>query len=264
MTDMPAPQESLGVGAILGDSFSIVFGHLAKFAPIAVIPAGAAIVINALMLGPANLNTALVFTDPGAIEGLNAPDPAIQFIATILGMALWGFAAAALTQAVYDARVDGTVRVGPAIQTGLSRLAIVVVLFIVATIVFAVAAIALVVPGLYVLGMWFVIIPAAVIDRSGFGALGRSAELTKGYRWPMVGLVVLFFLVLLVIAMVVGVVHSALAALGSAGLVLMALVTLAVSVFQYCLGAAVAALAYARLREIKEGTTLESLAEVFR
>ena len=53
--------------------------------------------------------------------------------------------------------------------------------------------IALVVPGLMILTAWLVAVPAAVVEGERVGdALRRSAELTRGYRWPIFGLIVLF------------------------------------------------------------------------
>ncbi len=46
------------------------------------------------------------------------------------------------------------------------------------------------VPGLYVLAMFYMVAPAIVLERRGFGALGRSLELTCGFRWPIIGLIV--------------------------------------------------------------------------
>ena len=51
--------------------------------------------------------------------------------------------------------------------------------------------------------------------------------------------------------------------LGAAGQIAAAISTIAITAFGYGLGGAVSALSYARLREIKEGATLESLVDVF-
>ena len=52
----------------------------------------------------------------------------------------------------------------------------------------------LVVPGLILLTVWWVAIPAAVVERPGiFASFSRSAELTKGRRWGIFAIVVLVF-----------------------------------------------------------------------
>jgi len=51
------------------------------------------------------------------------------------------------------------------------------------------ASIALVIPGLVLVTMWYVATPACVIEKLGVGAsLRRSSELTKGHRWKVFGL----------------------------------------------------------------------------
>ena len=51
-----------------------------------------------------------------------------------------------------------------------------------------------IVPGLILITMWFVAIPAVIVERKGvFGALSRSRELTNGYRWPIFGLYFAYF-----------------------------------------------------------------------
>src|SRR5215471_441321 len=58
----------------------------------------------------------------------------------------------------------------------------------------------LAVPGLMLLVMWSMVVPACVVDRTGIlHAFGRSRELTKGHRWAIFGLLVAYFLIMFVI-----------------------------------------------------------------
>ena len=67
-------------------------------------------------------------------------------------------------------------------------------------------AILLLVPGLILAVMWSVVAPACVVERTGvFGAFSRSQELTRGYRWPIFGLYVAFFVLMIIISAVFGV-----------------------------------------------------------
>jgi uncharacterized membrane protein len=51
----------------------------------------------------------------------------------------------------------------------------------------------LIVPGLILYTMWFVGFPACVVERLGpWTSLRRSRELTKGYRWKVLALALLF------------------------------------------------------------------------
>ena len=49
-----------------------------------------------------------------------------------------------------------------------------------------------IVPGIILLLMWWVYIPAIVVEGKGIiGAFGRSRELTRGRRWHILGLAVI-------------------------------------------------------------------------
>ncbi len=57
----------------------------------------------------------------------------------------------------------------------------------------------LIVPGIYLLTMWAVVAPAIVVERRKvFDALGRSRQLVRGSGWPVLGAVMVGFLVAIV------------------------------------------------------------------
>lgn len=50
----------------------------------------------------------------------------------------------------------------------------------------------LLIPGLILMCLWSLVVPACVLERLGpLSSLSRSARLTKGYRWPVFGLILL-------------------------------------------------------------------------
>ncbi|MEI7932201.1 MAG: hypothetical protein WCI21_03995 [Alphaproteobacteria bacterium] len=56
----------------------------------------------------------------------------------------------------------------------------------------AIASFIILAPGLFLFTMWYVAVPALVLeDEDVFGSLSRSAELTKGHRWPVFGYLLL-------------------------------------------------------------------------
>lgn len=66
-------------------------------------------------------------------------------------------------------------------------------------------AILLVVPGIIIGLMWSVAVPVKVVEQIGvFESLGRSRALTKGARWQLLGLFVIYFLIAIVFGLVVG------------------------------------------------------------
>jgi hypothetical protein len=59
----------------------------------------------------------------------------------------------------------------------------------------------LIVPGLFLLTIWAVIVPVIVIERSGvMDAFGRSRELVRGNGWQVFGVIVVLLLLQLVVA----------------------------------------------------------------
>ncbi len=89
---------------------------------------------------------------------------------------------------------------------------------IVATLGVTAGMLLLVVPGFILLTMWWVAVPAAVVERTGVAeSLRRSAALTSGYRWRIFGMI-------MVLALLNGVVDSTLqmSSFGAAGTAAMA------------------------------------------
>ncbi|HZB24115.1 MAG TPA: glycerophosphoryl diester phosphodiesterase membrane domain-containing protein, partial [Gaiellaceae bacterium] len=63
-----------------------------------------------------------------------------------------------------------------------------------------------VVPGLFLLTIWSLIIPAIVLEGKSAGdAFGRSRELVRGNGWSVFGVIVLSVLVVIGVAIVVGI-----------------------------------------------------------
>jgi hypothetical protein len=61
----------------------------------------------------------------------------------------------------------------------------------------------LVAPGLYLLTIWAVAAPVIVVERRGvFDALGRSRQLVRGNGWPVLGTVLVAYLIGIVVAVV--------------------------------------------------------------
>lgn len=125
---------------------------------------------------------------------------------------------------------------------------------------------ALIVPGIIIVTMYYVSIPALVFERNGIGAaMRRSRELTKGHRWQVVGLAgvasVVMFVTIIAFSLVFGMIAVAIG--GSFGNLLATLLGYAVGAIAAAFNALVVAGAFFELRRIKEGTSLKDLAAVF-
>ncbi len=140
------------------------------------------------------------------------------------------------------------------------------ILAIVSGILMVIGLVALVVPGLWIYAVFSVMPAAVVIEKVGFGGLGRSAALTKEYRWPILGAVILIgiinFVITFVAMFVVGLLFASTGA-GAGGVIIGVLVLAAITAIGFGLSSIAIALIYARLREIKEGASVRDIAAVF-
>lgn len=133
------------------------------------------------------------------------------------------------------------------------------------------------VPGLILAVMWAVAVPALIMEKRGvFASLQRSRDLTRGHRWSIFGLLVVWFVISIIVSMIVqaisgaaGVTSTVAAAMegGAARLtpmiVLATLLSSLSSGLQSVIGAAGVSSIYYELRTTKEGVAPDQLAAVF-
>jgi hypothetical protein len=180
------------LSGVLGESWKIYRAHAAHLLVIAfAIYVAAAIVAGLLALA-------------GGIFG------------ALLGSIVELFAAflvqAALVKAVQDVR-DGRVDLSVAETVTASTAYIwpVAAASILAGIAITIGFILIIVPGLYLITIWAVIVPVIVIERSGaLASFGRSRQLVRGHGWQVFGTLVLVFVILLVVDLVLGLIFVAL------------------------------------------------------
>jgi hypothetical protein len=180
------------LSGVLGESWKIYRAHAAHLLVIAfAIYVVAAIVAGLLALA-------------GGIFG------------ALLGSIVELFAAflvqAALVKAVQDVR-DGRVDLSVAETVTASTAYIwpVAAASILAGIAITIGFILVIVPGLYLITIWAVIVPVIVIERSGaLASFGRSRQLVRGHGWQVFGTLVLVFVILLVVDLVLGLIFVAL------------------------------------------------------
>lgn len=115
--------------------------------------------------------------------------------------------------------------------------------------------------------MWFVAVPAQVAERTGvIGAFGRSRRLTKGSRWRIFGLLILYVIVSSVVqqALVTAAGGPINLAAGSPTPSIPGLaVSTVISVLNALVAATGTAAIYFELRRVKEGLGAEELAALF-
>lgn len=260
MTDMSArlPKAPLGIGSLVGESFSILFGKFPQIFLIAFGPSLVGLILSGALLG---FSVVLGTSAPD----LSAPGAGFGFavlLTILISIVVYGITTALLIQLAYDAKLGRPIQLGRYFGPAMAALVPLVVLGLVVGILFMLGLIALVIPGLWVYAVFAVVAPAVIIENAGFKAMSRSRELTKEYRWPIVGAIVL----LMIISILINIVAEFLTGIISAifgSLILDIILSAAISTIGAGLGSILVALIYARLREIKEGVSVGQIAAVF-
>ncbi|MHA3976425.1 hypothetical protein ACW9UR_01955 [Halovulum sp. GXIMD14794] len=258
-----SPQQPLGIGQLVTSTFGLLFRHIGLFLGIALLPSLLQALIQ-LLAFPSDFGDVNAEIDPGMLATTIFVVVAVSLVISLLTMG-------AITLAAYDARVGRPIRVGSYVGRTLAAAPAIVVLGLVLYIFMSIGFLLLVIPGLYLMARYWVLSPVILVERSGFRGLSRTAELTAGYRWPILGAAILMFLVLFLISLVLTAVLGVAAAPGplgagaflTPGYAVILLVQALSAAIQIALLSIFTALVYARLREIKEGLGMEDLASVF-
>jgi hypothetical protein len=134
---------------------------------------------------------------------------------SLLGIIVTTFAAfllqAALVKAVQDEREGRRdLTISDTVNAAMPYLGNVAIASILAGIAITIGLLLIIVPGLYLLTIWAVIIPVIVIERSGaMEAFGRSQRVVKGHGWQVFGTLVMVFIIQYVVNIVLELIFSA-------------------------------------------------------
>ena len=258
MTDRSvAAMPPLGVGSIVGESFSLFFGRFPVFFMLAFLPTLISFGISASFFGVGMYSGTM---DPETILALMTSVTGVV-IMVVLPMIIYGLSTALIVCAAYDAKLGRPARISQYFSIAVTRAVPVVLVSFAVGIMVGLGSMLLIIPGLYLAALFSVAVVVVVLESMWFSSLSRSIALTKEYRWPILGALILLYLVAMVLQWVLGLVAAPLFATlgGLIGILIFAAVG--------AIGTAILSigfvLIYARLREIKEGVSVDSLAEVF-
>lgn len=243
MDPVSEPRPPLGAWSLVLRSLQLLVRHFGFLFPLAFVPALVVAGLTALLgfgggpAEPARFNLAFVF--------LLTVDILVSFLIT-----------GVLCLAALDALLDKRHTLGEYLSQTLRHLAPIVGLGLLVSLAAGFGAVLLFLPGLYLFARYLPWTAAVVFENAGWSGLGRAQALTAGYRWPIVGALLMLGLVLI---------GAFLALIPLLGLVagsgpLAVLVEAAVSGVTYALIAIFTALVYLRLREVQEGASLDAIA----
>ncbi len=197
--------------------------------------------------------------------------PSIVFMIILpagVGMAIGGILNSILSvmvqgcvaYAVFQYAVGNKPGFGDALSKGFSHLVPLLLTAIVIGVAVGVGMILLVVPGIIVLCIMYVAIPACVVERLGVeGSIRRSMDLTQGYRLKIFALALIVGIASVIIQLTIPAVLGAIIPVP----IFIVILTIVVSSLPAAFGAVMAAVVYQELRAIKDGSSMESLAKVF-
>lgn len=256
MTAAATTSSGFDVGRVMSRTFGVIGRNLLVFGilslALAGVPQGIARYFSqASVLGTGGLNAALISVLAGLLSFIGA-----------------NVLQASVIHGTISDLNGKKANLDDCIATGLKYLLPVIGISILTAFALAAGFILLIVPGVMMAMAWCVNVPVVVVERKGvFEAFGRSADLTRGHRWPIFGLAVIYVLVVWVVD-AVGMATTAgfsLANLargpGFNGAEWVVLTVL--QIVQSLIAAAGVASIYYELRATKDGVGPESLASVF-
>jgi hypothetical protein len=194
-----------------------------------------------LLFIPIALLNGLLLSSGGLLLGLLAG--ALSLIATFWyqGMVVEA------TRDILDGRRDQTI--GSLFSSASPFIAPLIAVGILAGIGIAIGLVLLIIPGLFLITIWAVIVPVIVVERAGvFDSFGRSHQLVKGSGWQVFGVIVVIFLVSIVVRAIINAIIGGISDDSFAGY---AISDLIVNVLLVPLSALAASVMYFELRRVK-------------
>jgi len=230
-------------GVILSQTFSIFFSNFAAFGLICLLILSPSLVVQAWM-------GIQQFEDPARM-------PFLPLLVLMLLSLLTPIATGALSFGVFQQVRGRRAGVAECLSVGFRRLLPVLGVGILAGLITGLGTLLCVVPGIIAATILAAAVPAAVIERPGVtGALSRSADLTKGYRWTVFGVIFGLGVLQFVANMAVG-------GLGALSVYVLLIGTAVSTIIFTGLQATAPALIYYHLRKAKESIDVEEIAAVF-
>ena len=244
--------DDFGVGDVISKSFNTYFKNIIPFSLIGLLMVSPLYIYAFLVLGTSNIDLigATGGTDLGSV---------------LLGGIISGLLYMVLTYVAYAAITFGTVRAlqgKPAsfseiLTRGFATMFPVLGVAIVSGIAIGFGMILFIIPGIIISVIIYVAIPVAVLEKPGvFMSLSRSADLTKGFRWKVLGIAIVVFVISFIVS------FAAAFVVGTEGLVALFL-NLIADALVIAVGAVFIAVTYQELRRVKEGVDIDTIASVF-
>jgi hypothetical protein len=251
--DSMAAGRSFEIGRVLSTSLTVFFRNIGPFAIITALIGIPYIIIS--LWGAASIGdfqaAAQTGTLPSGFWGMIVVGGIILLLTNTLSQS-------AINYGTFQDLRGQRASFSDCLGRGLAMLPRVIVAAILASIGMAIGFMLLFIPGVILLLMWWVFVPAIVVEGVGITeSFSRSRALTSGHRWGILGLLVIVGVAQSVVGWVIGLIGSALGPIGAE--ILNLIVTLGFTAF----ASVMSAVGYYYLRSEKEGIVIDDIARVF-
>lgn len=241
-------KKAFSVGSVIERGFVIYFRNIVTFSSIALL-----VIIPYILL--------LLLISQGQIQ---VDRRLMTVVLLLLNLLLTYLATAAIAYGTFKAMQGQRAGIGDCLSRGLALVFPVLGVAVLSALAVLLGLVLLIVPGFIVLTMLYVAVPVAVVERPGVtAAMGRSAALTSGYRWPVFGIIVILVLINIGTGMIVSTPFAAGGAPTMSSLAWNAGLSGVLAAFQTALAAVMATVVYHDLRVAKEGIGVADIARVF-
>jgi hypothetical protein len=156
--------------------------------------------------------------------------------------------------------------VGACVARGLTSIVWVIFGSIISSIGIGFASLLFLIPGLIVMTIWWVYVPAIVVERQGvLDAFNRSEYLTAGHRWAVFGLIIVVILLTIAVIYLSEMISYAVMTVwpGMDAFLLFLVVDYVGGAMTAAFGAVLVAVGYYYLRAEKEGIDVDQIASIF-
>ena len=250
MSDEPQNPE-FRVSRVLGRSFSIVGRNVVSFGLVALL-----LMVPTLLI---DLFEQAGVEDHGEQAAFDVTNEflALGMLGVVVYLLCWLLITAALVYGTFQELRGQHASVVASLSRGLARMFPVIGVAIVQWVVIMVGWLFFVAPGIVVAMVLWVAIPVAVVEQAGvIASLKRSAFLTKGYRWKLLGISIL-------ILVGQSILTTAVEAIIGAELISTWVASWVIGAAAAVIWAVVGSVAYHDLRAAKEGVSVTEIARVF-
>lgn len=255
MTTATMASDKLEIGRVIQQTFEVLGRNFVTFLVLATILAGVpAVIVGLIQMQATETNSATAWAwlvTTGLIGG-------------VMGLVLQGALTYGTIHYLNDRRVD----ISEGIAVGLRSFLALLAVGLLYGLAVALGMLLLLVPGIMIALAWCVAVPVLIAERKPIlETFGRSAELTRGNRWRIFGLFLIYVLAYMVISAIIGALAGAwLLVDGDSDLAIgpaQIAINFVTNVISSLIGATGGAVLYTELRRVREGATPNALAAIF-